>query len=108
MRRRFTAPVYSTTLDGRRPMGRRDEMLKPVSRWTCGLKASFLHAIAIGHLTEAEVMTAHKVSADELACWRECVARGGISDLRLKTIQLRPFRPSVTPALAFHPAQASA
>lgn len=107
-RHRFVAPAYSTTLDGLRPMGARAEMLKPVGRWTCGLKACFVRAIAIGHLTEAEVMEAHKVSADELRIWRDTLQHGGVSDLRLKTIQARAFRPAVTPATAFLPAPAAA
>lgn len=64
-------------------------MLKPIARWTPGVKACFVEAIDIGLLSEADVMRAHSVSAEELAIWRENLRRGGVQDLRVRTIQLR-------------------
>ena len=56
------------------------ELLWPVRRWTPYRKLHVVEGIAAGHITEAEAMAAHGISAEELGTWKRR-ARGGSAAL---------------------------
>ena len=53
--------------DDCRRIGR--ELLQPVGRWTPHRKLHLLEGIAAGHITRAEAMAAHGISAEEIGTW---------------------------------------
>lgn len=62
----------------------RKEALQLVSRWTATRKAQVLRAVAAGVVTQAEIMDAHGIDAEEWANWSRGAEEFGLVGLRAK------------------------
>lgn len=60
----------------------RQEALQPVLRWSVRRKARVLLALAKGIVTQADVLEAHGIDAEELASWERAVEDAGVTGLR--------------------------
>lgn len=57
-------------------------------RWIARRKAEVIAAIAGDLLTEVEACRRYGLSPEELALWRQSIARGGVAALRITRIQV--------------------
>jgi hypothetical protein len=56
-------------------------------RWTPSRKVDLVEAIAAGFLTVEDALVRYRLSADELASWREALQKAGPDGLRVTHLQ---------------------